>query len=616
MVMAEELNASQKYNEEATSESGTHGYEKMRKLRGAMDWSRRKLLPFRRNRLNAIREYVGAHYSDHGSKDKVPVNLLEMAVNIYTRQLAAHTPRVMCSTKVKKLRSECMTFELAINQLLDEIKFKKTISKAVLNAFFGMGIVKKGMTFGEQIEMNGFTHDIGQPFADNVDLDDWVHDMTGKQWDQLSYMGNRYRLPYELVMDSNDFINKDHLKPTSKSGNASQNASGDDRAQNITSEYDLGPEEYMEFVELWDIWLPYENRIITMPFEGGGQSDPAIRAVDYDGPENGPYSILAFTEVPSNLMPLSPVALLMDMHDLSNRIFRKLGRQAERQKTVLGVAGGAMDDGERIRDADDGQIIRMDHPGKSQEFNFGGVDQVNLAFFLQLRDLFSYFGGNLDSIGGLGAQSQTVGQDKMLSEAASQKVSDMQDKTYDFSKEIVRDLGWYLWHDPMIDMPLIKRVPGISIDIPVRFSAEEREGDFYDHNIQIALHSMQDQTPSEKMRTITEIFNNFVAPYIEQLDSQGMGVDFEGLFKLFAKYTNTPELDDLFTFVTDPERSINTPSEAVGKKPQNTTRTNIRVNRPGTTRQGKDQAIMQSLLTGMGKGQQPGQGASMFRGTE
>ena len=56
------------------------------KLADAIEYSRRKLEPFRRKRMEAVRAYVGANYSDEGAVSRMPVNLLEMALSIYKRQ--------------------------------------------------------------------------------------------------------------------------------------------------------------------------------------------------------------------------------------------------------------------------------------------------------------------------------------------------------------------------------------------------------------------------------------------------------------------------------------------------------------------------------------------------
>ena len=103
-------------------------------------------------------------------------------------------------------------------------------------------------------------------------------------------------------------------------------------------------------------------------------------------------------------------------------LFRKLGRQAERQKTLLGVMGDAQRDGERIGSASDGDIVTMDNPEKAKELTFGGVNPDNFNFVIALRDLFSWTAGNLDAIGGLGPQAPTATQEKLIAISSNKRL--------------------------------------------------------------------------------------------------------------------------------------------------------------------------------------------------
>ena len=582
----------------------------LKRLRNAVEWSRRKLLPFRKKRVDAIREFVGQHYSDNGSNDRVPFNFLEIATSIYTSQLASNNPRVMVTTPHSELKTKAFDLGLAVNVLMQEIQIHKTLRKAVLEALYGMGIVKVGLEQGAEMEIGGFLHDVGQPFADIVGLDDWVHDMSARRYEEVSFSGNRYRLPFYQLSESglyDESAIKD-LKPSSRFHYNLYNEGGDERAENVARGLDSDPDEYLDYIELWDLWLPHENAVVTISAEGDGKP---LRWVNWEGPEEGPYHILQFNDVPGNMMPLPPVAVWIDMHELANRVFRKLGRQAERQKTILGVRGTAQEDGERIVRANDGEAILLDNPEAAREYRFGGIDQVSLAFLIQLRQMFSYQAGNLDVLGGLGPQTSTVGQERLLAESASKRMSDMQGRMMSFTKGVVRSLAKYLWYDPFITIPLIKREPGIELGITVEWGPEEREGDFV-YDIDIAPYSMKDESPGDKLNVIMQ-FLNTMAPFMPMMEQQGLAFDFEGIARKFAQYTNMNDLDEIMTFLGEPLQQDGQPMYSGGGEPRQapvTTRNTVRTNRPGATRGGQEQAMMSAL---MGQGQQPAQGAAIDR---
>jgi len=562
------------------------------KLRESINNSRRDLQAFRCSRADTIRQYVGNHYSDSGASDRVPVNFLELAINIYTQQLAARIPQVLVTTDIKELKPMAYTFELALNQLCKKINLGDTLREAVIDALFSVGIVRIGLERKAQVNIEGYDKDVGQPFCEVVSLDDWVHDTTAVRLPQCQFMGHRYRLPLEMVKESPAFKNTAGLEASQKSG---INEQGDTKVESLSHGAKAGVEEYKERIDLWDIWLPFENKLITITAEDNDER--VIREVDWDGPDDGPYKILSFGIVPGNIMPLAPSALWMDLHQLANEMFRKLGRQTGRQKTILGVQAGNQQDGERIKNANDGEIIPMDNPDKAKEYRFGGIDQPSLAFLLQVKDLFVYLGGNLDSLGGLAPMADTLGQDQLLAQNASKRVIDMQDRVIYFTKEIVRALGYYLWHDPLIQLPLYKRVTGMEqIAVATNFNMDYQQGLFYEYNIDIEPYSMQHQSPQMKLQTITQVFQQFIAPFAPMMAEQGIGINFEALMKIIGKYSNVNELNEILEFAG--------PSiydrPAVGSPPQKaggTTRhISERVNRPGATRHGKDMAMAQALL--------------------
>jgi hypothetical protein len=583
-----------------------------------MEHSRRKLSPFRQNRLEALRQYVGAHYSDDGAPDKVPVNLIELAANVYTVSLAARTPRVLATTPHREIKADAADLELALNFLLQEINFKRTLQRCVQDALFGFGIMKIGMEPDGTVDFGGgYFEDVGKPFAESVSLDNWLHDVNAECYEKATFAGDRYRLPMELLRESDLFDERvvSRLKPTTKMFVNEEGSEADERSESLSGGREGDPDEYMDFVDVWDIWLPLEGLIVTMPLEECDTDEKPLRIVEWNGPEVGPYRTLSFSDVPDNINPLPPVSTWMDLHDLANRLFRKLGRQAERQKTILGVPDDSKEDAERIIQANDGEAIRMRDPSKVKEYSFGGADQVGLAFTLQIRDLFSYMGGNLDALGGLGAMSDTVGQDELMSEQASKRIAFMQDRVYDFTKCATTDLGWHLYTDPLIELPLVKRHPMFpDVEIPVTWGPDRRGAEYYRYNIRIEPHSLQHQTPSSRLNTLFRVFGEMVAPFAPMMEAQGIQVNFEGLLRTVAKYSDFQELEDIISF-SEPS-SVYQPG-AVGSPPEkapmpaNTTRRYVRESRATAgTRSGRDNIMARALV---GSGVQQSEAASATR---
>jgi len=577
-------------------------------LSKAVGYSWSALGVFRQRRLESIREYVGKYYSNNGARDRVPINLLELAMNIYLQRLVAQTPAVEITTDYRQLKEIATRFEIATNHLVKEINLGDTLQLSVTGAMFSMGTVKVGLN-RTKVEVGGYTHDSGQPFADNVSLNNWVHDMTVEREENEQFRGDFYNM---TLRDAVEAFKGAHDKLIPRDEQRHQEGESDHEI----SEGETGQrEEFRQTIRVLDLWLPKENLMLQCQVSDdlNDPIDAVLNEIDWEGPERGPYHNLGFAKIENNTMPLSPVMVWRDQHDLANKLYRKLGSQATRQKTLLGVAAGGDADGNRVIEANDGEAIRMDNPKNAQEFKFGGVDPTSLGFLLTVKDVFSYMAGNLDMLGGLGPQSETLGQDKLLSDSASMRIQKMQKETMKHATSITEDLAFYLHEDPYIEIPMVKRVKGFEdiITVPASYGPADREkGDFLEYNYRIRPYSLQHMTPEAKLQGLRTILSEMITPYLPMMEAQGITLDFESLFKKVAKLGNIPELEDILIFA-NPQQT----SQPIGQGPQKapvTKRTYERRSIPGATDRGKS-AIMQQAL--FGQKPQESEVASLMRPT-
>ncbi len=565
-------------------------YGRLKELNSALKWSRGRLQKFREDRLKLVKQYVGFYYGEEHSQDRVPVNyILEMAT-IYIQRLAASEPRVLITTKYPQLKSFAETFSLALNHLVGKrLGFRATLQRAVLDAMFTRGTIKVGLNYTPG-NMAGEHQNPAEPFADCVSLDEWVHDCQAKSWEQCAFMGDRYDIDYEFFKESGLFQNTDALKPVQKDSN-------EDRASQLTEGYTFyGHNSLYDAVQVWDIFLPKEKLILTIP-AGKNAEDVVLRTVEWEGPEHGPYHFLGFNPVPDNILGVSPLFSIYDMHDAGNRLYNKLIRQGERQKNIGVVLDGDDTGAERIQRAKDGEIYRITGRG-IEERNFGGINQQNLAFFMQMGNLLDQMGGNLKTLGGLGASADTLGQDQMITASASTRVANMTDEVYAFVQPIVRDLAWWLFYDPMVDLLLQRQIPGTDIQVPVQFNQEEREGDFLDYNFEIEPYSLQRESPQTRLAAVQNVIN-VLTPLAPLMQQQGIQINVEGYLRTIARYTNMTELQDFISFGNvsqQPENPIGQPPPDSKLSPSSTNRTYTRVSTSKPSSQGKMDAMMSTML--------------------
>ena len=563
------------------------------RLRNAIESSRYRLEPFRRRHKEAMEQYVGVYYSDNGAEKPVHMNLMEIATNIYERQLIARPPKVNILTRQGKLKPTAAKLKSVMNALLETTTLHREMARAVKSALYSIGIIKVGRKHVGTYDYNGIQIDRSVPIAQHVLLDDWVHDMTALNIEECSFMGNRYRMSLEDAMANEDFDKKERkkLRPMEVSR---FNPGGDERVSTITQHNSYLEDEYDPKVELWEVWLPKSKSLVTL---GPNEGSKPLRVVEWSGPEQGPFHMLYFNEVDGNSMPLAPAMLWQGLHRSVNSMYRKLERQAARQKTVGLARGADTEDAERVRRANDGEVVPINGGLPIEELNMGGIDQNTFAFMLQSKEMFSWLSGNLDALGGLGPQSETVGQDRLMFASANQRVSGMQDAVQIFVKRVLTDWGFYLWQDPLEAYPATLQPPGMEPMMTELTAQERNDTAYYDMMLEIEPYSMQFKSPGERLATLNQIVSGVVLPSLPLMQQQGMGLDMGALLSLYSEYADMPELTDILTYQGKPQQEGAPPSEGPGK-PSVTHRTNERVSRPGATRQGAEQVMVNQMLGG------------------
>ena len=513
------------------------------RLHDAVMDSYRTLGPFRDNRSKFVRLFAGREYGSN-SVQETPVNLLEMATSVYCLKLSANRPRALVTTAYSSLRPGAETLRLALDYLTERIGLERTLRRAVKDSIFGVGIVKVGISDTSE-RIRGFSDDGGQPFCEPVSLQDFVFDTTARRWEDCQFVGNRMTVDAEALRraaSSGAYTNVERLMANERD----MLSDGGDRADGMTLEDGDSRRPYRDRYAIWELWLPYEGVIVTTDEE----LSVVLRVQDWTGPRSGPYHLLSFSDVPDNIMPLPPAALWSELHIFANEMWRKIFRQAKRQKTILPFSSGSSRDAERIQSAGDGEVVRVDDAKEFAELRFGGPDGQLTSLASIIDPMFSRIAGNLDTAAGLGALTDTATQEAILNQNTSSRFTQMSESVRDFVREILRDLAWWMWTDPYIELPLVKRV-GRSLELQVTFDERSKSGDIMDYNFDIVPYSMTPQSPSERFKTLVSVLQGVYQPYAQIGLQQGVQLDLREALRMCADYLDLPELNGALT-IGDP----------------------------------------------------------------
>jgi len=106
---------------------------------------------------------------------------------------------------------------------------------------------------------------------------------------------------------------------------------------------------------------------------------------------------------------------------------------------------------------------------------------------------------------------------------------------YDLATSIIRKLAWFIWTDPLIQIPVIKRVEGAG-EIEVIFDKYAQEGDFWDFNFKLQPYSMQRFNPTIQNQKLMEFLTAWALPVAGMAAQQGTQINIDAATRKIAQY--------------------------------------------------------------------------------
>jgi len=572
-------------------------FKRFKSLKAAIEPSRKQLEPFREELKSALDAYTGPHYGRKAGNDR-PINMLQLSVESLLQQLSSRAPQVLCLTHNPELRQSAIELELAMNQTLKKIKFEQEHRLWVLSAIFLVGIMEVGLDIVDRPEIDGEELPITEIFCEAIMFDDFVFDTTATKWDrrQVAFWGHKYRMSLAEAKKNKNFDKeaREQLKAVEIHGQEESSK----LSKSGSNDHDS---PFTEMCEIWQIFVPEENEIVTFSCDGG---DKPLRTVEWHGPKHGPYHLVGFNPVLNNIMPLAPVANWIDLDDLENKLYTKLGQQASRQKTIGVTDLQGVQDGQNIIKTSDGDVIAVGNPNAFKEASFGGVNQQTLGFALNVKSMADFVMGNLSAQMGLGTSSPTLGQEQMIKQASNVRIGSMQGVLLTATQGILEDIAFYLHYHPTMEFDLTREIAGTDLKLPIKWPRRDnglgdevdmRKGRPDEYAIDIEPYSMTEVSPGQRAQLLRQIWREDILPAIQL----GVQPDFHVYLDKLAKYYDLPELREIVKIT---EEAMNPMERAGGGSTPGGTKPNgqyVRKNvSMGQTPQAADQQMAQLLMAG------------------
>jgi len=171
---------------------------------------------------------------------------------------------------------------------------------------------------------------------------------------------------------------------------------------------------------------------------------------------------------------------------------------------------------------------------------------------------------------------------------ASRIVDDMNNLVYEFTRSIFRKFAWYIWNDPMIQIPTIKRVEGAG-SVEVIFDKYAQEGDFYDFNFKIQPYSMQRFNPTAQGQQLMQFLTGWIIPVMGIAQQQGIQLNIDAATTKIAEYLQL-DIDDIWNSAVPKDGGLGIgpyqPTQGTPKLSKNTSQGDDRFGASDASKQG------------------------------
>lgn len=475
-----------------------------RRIVRVVEAHRSRLGDARQDRNAAIEQFAGSRYAGRDEMDREPLAMVELATVVFTHLLASNRPKYAMHTQDWQLLVDAISLELSLNKTMKRMRVEKVYQALVQSAMFGLAVAWVGLTESD----TNFYNMIGRPMVANIDFDDLVYDTNARCWEECQFIGHRYQLPYEEVMESDLFDPAAKRRLHRLDEEHSFDSYGEERLQRLGSGSARSADMLEDVVELWNIWCPRSQTVVTLPADG---QDLILRQVEWTGPRHGPYHRLSFNDVPNNILPSAPINVILDLHELVNLLYVHSARQALRQKNVMVFPQGAEGDAKKWIEAKDGDAISSQQKGEM--VSGGGADFKTVGMIADAMNKYRYFLGNLDSIAGLAPVADTATAEGQILQQASARLNWMRMRVNEVVQAVGEDVLHYLMSDPFMTQRLSRPIPGMDAYATYPFRPSAAAIDLDEIDLQVDPYSMQPKNPQQKLNSIMKIVTGIAIPF-------------------------------------------------------------------------------------------------------
>jgi hypothetical protein len=477
-----------------------------------------------KNTVELVRRYVGNYYRTRQRGKPVPENMIFSYIAGTLPKIIFDNPEVSVSAKqVITAKPVARAMREALNAWIKEVDLRQELEAVALDMLLGFGVMMHGIEargdfaadpewgVQERMHLQALV-----PFLIRVEPSSFFMDSQAKSFHQCRILGREFQRDLE-DMQQDPRYDQDTVGRLTAEGSEDPRNRGQQNFPNTRDGH------LRKRVTLYEVYLPEHRKIATIAMNSAGEGLWVRPPSPYRGPNDGPYVLFGVYGVPDCPYPLSPIAAMAEQFMELNAHASAAASEAATHKKLVIVNSNNPTMKAEVHAAPSGSVVAIPNFSAQDLANveLGGTSETRLKYLMLLKDRCDRVIGASDAQRGKAAG--VTATEAQIADANGDAREDFINLKYrDGVKRSLRGVGWYMFYDPSVVMP-------VSVEDPQ--SGQQSEGVFLggmqpgqeemswpDFFLEIEPHSMKRVDPAVQQQQATAMIGIAVqiAPMIVQ----------------------------------------------------------------------------------------------------
>jgi len=505
---------------------------------------------------NECREWFCGQGYREGYGVNHPENAVHAYVSMVLPRIVHDNPKVrVTSARPMVQKTACVAMRSALNRWCKMTRLRGTIERIATDMLLGWGI---GLTVNEpkgaerQWDANGPY----LPRIYRIDPKRFIMDPAAMHWEEARFRGHVY------VADKEDLLRRAEQDETWNreviEGLATNNG-----VDELRDNRDI-PERFE--MAIYEIWVPeldemaaelideladeslYNGTIYTIAkYQGSSdncQCEFIRKPLPYYGPATGPYTMFGAFVVPNDPYPLSPIVACRNQIQYANDMATSQQENQRRYKRMLvGDAKNPKFLQDVVNAPDLYVFAEAGLDARSlQPVEIGGSTNQHIQSVEVAKERLDRALGMSDAMRGNVAGSASATEVAVAESASTMRIAHLKRAFQDSMDLMLRNVGWYMFHDNRINIPVgSDDTQAMGMIDPV-FVGGIKVGSWEDLEIDVDAYSMERTSEMMAQKRAVETFQ--VVTQAAQAMPAMPWVKWRDLLGFLGDAQNVPQMQD------------------------------------------------------------------------